>query len=277
VEGTVGRKRLAWLLAIGLLACNADETQIYDVRGVVRGVQRAERQLVVQHEDIEGLMPAMTMNFGVVRPELLDGVEPGQVIAFKLAASRRGYYIVELEVIATDETGAVGDSLEGLVDEADPAPPFRLIDQQGSPVALSDLSGRALLLDFVFTRCPGPCPVLTGLHVDVQRALPEELRERTWFVSISLDPEHDRPEALRAYAEARGVDLSSWSFLTGESGAVDEVIRSYGVGKVLTEEGEIEHTVATFVIDPQGQIVHRFLGLDHSPDEIVRALRRAAG
>jgi protein SCO1/2 len=273
----LGPKRLTWLLAIGLLACNADETRIYDVRGIVRGVQPAERQLVVQHEDIEGLMPAMTMNFGVVRPELLTDVEVGQVIAFKLAASRRGYYIVELEVIAMDETGAVGDSLEGLADEADPAPPFRLTDQQGRPVALSDLAGRALLLDFVFTRCPGPCPVLTGLHVDAQRALPADLRERIWFVSISLDPEHDRPEALRAYAEARGADLASWSFLTGESEAVDEVIRGYGVGKVRAEDGEIEHTVATFVIDPQGRIVRRFLGLDHSPDQIVSALRRAAG
>jgi protein SCO1/2 len=273
----VERKRLAWLLAIGLLACNADETRIYDVRGIVRGVQPAERQLVVQHEDIEGLMPAMTMNFAVARPELLDGVEPGQVIAFKLAASRRGYYILELEVIASDESGAVGNSLEGLAQEADPAPPFRLIDQQGRPLALADLAGKALLLDFVFTRCPGPCPVLTGLHVDAQRALPDELRERIWFVSISLDPEHDRPEALRAYAEARGADLSSWSFLTGESTAVDEVIRGYGVGKVLAEGGEIEHTVATFVIDPKGRIVRRFLGLEHSPDEIVRALRRAAG
>ena len=101
MEGTVRRRRFTWLLATLLVACNADETRIYDVRGVVRGVQPAERQLVVQHEDIEGLMPAMTMNFGVAAPELLDGVEPGQVIAFKLAASRRGYYILELEVIAT--------------------------------------------------------------------------------------------------------------------------------------------------------------------------------
>jgi len=270
-------KRLTWLLAIGLVACNADETRLYDVRGIVRGVQPAERQLVVQHEDIEGLMPAMTMNFGVVRPELLDEVEVGQVIAFKLAASRRGYYIVELEVLAVDETGALPDSLEGLAAEADPAPAFQLIDQQGRSVALSDLSGKALLLDFIFTRCPGPCPVLTGLHVDAQRALPAELRERVWFVSISLDPEHDRPEVLRAYAEARGADLSSWSFLTGESETVGEVIQGYGVGKLLAEDGEIEHTVATFVIDPEGRIVRRFLGLDHSPDELVGALRRAAG
>jgi cytochrome oxidase Cu insertion factor (SCO1/SenC/PrrC family) len=58
---------------------------------------------------------------------------------------------------------------------------------------------------------------------------------------------------------------------------VDEVIRGYGVGRVRVEGAEIEHTLATFVIDPEGQIVRRFLGLEHSPDEIVRALESAAG
>jgi len=192
----VGRHRFAWLLLVGLLACSSEETKIYDdVRGVVRGVQPSARQLVVQHEDIPGLMPAMTMNFGVAKPELLDQVRPGQVILFRLAASRRGYYILELEVIGEEETGGASP-LEGLVDQADPAPPFELTDQEGRPLALSDLEGKALLLDFVFTRCPGPCPVLTGIHVDAQRALPDDLRASTWFVSISLDPEHDRPEAL---------------------------------------------------------------------------------
>lgn len=273
----MGRHRFAWLLVIGLLACRGEETRIYDVRGVVRGVQPSARQLVVQHEDIEGLMPAMTMNFGVAKPELLEAVRPGQVIAFKLAASKRGYYILELEVIAEDEAGAGVSPLAGLVEEADPAPPFELTDQEGRPLALADLAGKAVLLDFVFTRCSGPCPILTGIHVDVQRVLPDALRDRVRFVSISLDPEHDRPEVLGAYAQARGADLAGWSFLTGPSDVVDEVIRGYGVGRVMVEGAEIEHTVATFVIDPEGQIVRRFLGLEHSPDEIVRALESAAG
>ncbi len=272
----MGRVGLVWLL-LAVVACPGEETRIYDVRGVVRGVKASERQLVVAHEEIEGLMPPMTMNFGVASPELLEAVEPGQVIEFKLAASQRGYFILELEVIAEDVAAAGDDALAALVEEADPAPPFQLQDQEGRDLSLEALAGKALLVDFIFTRCPGPCPVLTGIHVEAQRALPAELRASTHFVSISLDPVHDTPEALRGYAEARGADLAHWSFLTGPPARVDEVLRAYGVGKIVSEDGEIEHTVASFVIDPQGRIVERFLGLDHGPDDLVRALRRAAG
>ena len=75
----MGRHRFAWLLVVGLLACRGEETRIYDVRGVVRGVQPSARQLVVHHEDIEGLMPAMTMTFYVER-SLLPRLEVGQRI-----------------------------------------------------------------------------------------------------------------------------------------------------------------------------------------------------
>lgn len=274
----MGRRTCTLLLSAGLLACWADrDVRTYEVRGVVRGVEAEARQVVVQHEDIEGLMPAMTMNFDVAAAELLEGLETGQPIRFRLEATRRGYRILELEPLATGTGGEGDDLLAELVEPEDRAPAFALTDQQGRRLALADLSGKVVLLDFVFTRCPGPCPVLTGLHVDAQRALPEDLRERAWFVSISIDPEHDDPEALRAYAEARGADLSGWSFLTGEPADVAEVIQGYGVGRIVAEDAEIQHTVATFVIDPEGRIVQRFLGLDHRPEEIVRALRRAAG
>jgi protein SCO1/2 len=131
-----------------------------------------------------------------------------------------------------------------------------------------------VLLDFVYTRCPGPCPILTGTHVALQRSLPPELRERAWFVSISLDPRYDTPERLSEYARARGADLSGWSFVTGPVDAVDAVVRAYGVGRTRREDGQIEHVVATFLIDPEGRIAERYVGLEHGADELLRDLRR---
>ena len=130
------------------------------------------------------------------------------------------------------------------------------------------------MLDFIYTHCPGPCPILTGTHVALQRSLPEDLRPRTWFVSITLDPERDTSEALRAYAAARGANLASWSFVTGPTAAVDTVVRAFGVGKIPAAGGEIDHVVATFLIDPEGHIAERYVGLDHDADEILRDLRR---
>lgn len=156
----------------------------------------------------------------------------------------------------------------------DPAPSFALVDQDGRPLSLADLGGRLVVLDFIYTSCPGPCPTLTGAHVDLQKSLAPELRARTHFVSISIDPERDTPEVLRNYALARGADLSGWSFLTGPPETVRAVAASYGVGTTRASDEELVHTVATFLIDAEGQIAERWLGLDHDPAELAGALAR---
>ena len=156
------------------------------------------------------------------------------------------------------------------------APAFDLIDQDGAPVSLSDFAGKIVLLDFIYTHCPGPCPILTGIHASVQSEIADALRDRIRFVSISLDPERDTPEAMKAYAIARGADLDGWSFLTGEPAVVDEVVRSYGVGTGVQPDGEIEHLVISFLIDGEGRILKRYLGLEHTVEALREALEREA-
>ena len=271
------RTRLACLLALGVLASGCPrEVRVYDARGVVRDVQKEYAQLVIEHEDIEGLMPAMTMNFGVGDPTLLEKLESGDRIEFRLEVTSKGYRVLEAKVVG-EEGGAAGGGFGAAPANRDPAPAFRLTDQAGQPVALADLAGRVVLLDFVYTRCPGPCPILTGRQADVQRALPTELRAKTWFVSISLDPGYDTPERLREYARARGADLTSWSFLTGSTAEVDTVLAGYGVGKSRAAGDEIEHFVVTFLIDAEGRIASRFVGTEDAPAELVRAIERLAG
>jgi protein SCO1/2 len=258
-----------FLLLATLGACDTPESpEIYSGRGVVRGVLPDEGQVTVEHDDIEGLMPAMTMNFDVPDPELLAKLEPGQAIDFALR--RRGglYQIVGFHVIGEAEPGE--DPLAKLKQPAQLAPPFSLLDQDEIERALRDWQGRAVLLDFIFTNCPGPCPISTATLVSLQKKLPEELRDRVQLVSISLDPARDTPEAMKSYAEARGVDFASWAFLTGTQEQIDPVLAAYGVGKV--DGDEIEHTVVTFLIDPKGQIVKRYLGQRHSSEDLLADL-----
>ncbi|MDJ0848739.1 MAG: SCO family protein [Myxococcota bacterium] len=261
---------LAWLCAVGLLAgCS----QGHDSRGVVREVRPEWNQVVIAHEDIPGLMPAMTMNFDVEDPELLATLEKGQAISFTVQFTGRAYVVTRAEVLGQAGEGG-GAGLAGLLPERQPAPDFRLTDQAGGEVSLDSLRGTTLLLDFVYTACPGPCPVQTARHVELQRSLSAEVRERTRFVSISLDPERDTPEALRAYAEARGADLGHWSFLTGPSDAVARVVKSFGVGSLRKPDGEIEHLMATFLIDGDGRIAERYVGLDQDTATMRRDLER---
>ncbi len=268
-------RRLPLWIALLALACGGASEKRYEARGVVEDVNRKYGQVLIDHEDIEGLMPAMTMSFDVPDPAVLDGLERGQAIDFVVSFDGRAYRVVEVSVRARDAAHA-GGSLAALADPRTPAPPFALTDQDGNALASSDLAGTTLLVDFVYTECPGPCPILTSRHVTLQRELPPELRARTRFVSISIDPARDTPDALRAYATARGADLAHWSFLTGPVDTVAALVEAWGVGSVRQPDGSIDHVVATFVVDGEGRIADRFVGLEHEPRDLLAALERVA-
>ncbi len=269
-------RSLSILLGPLLLACGGPEDHVHTVRGVVQEVVGEYDQVVVAHEDIPGLMPAMTMNFDVADPALLERLEPGHAIEFELSFTGKSYRILSARVLGEEEADTTRRTLAEGPAARDPAPPIRLVDHNGDAFALADLAGKAVLLDFIFTRCPGPCPILTGLNVAVQERLPPEVRARTHFVSVSLDPLRDTPATLRRYGEKRGADLETWSFLTGPVEEVEAVLASYGVGSTRRPDGEIEHIVVTFLIDLEGRIAQRYLGLEHDPDVVARALASLA-
>jgi protein SCO1/2 len=273
VAGPV-RAPLWALLALAWGGCELRSSQTYQVTGQVRSVDRAAAQVVIAHDDIPGFMPPMTMSFDLASPALLDGVEPGARVRFALERSATLLRIVELQVTAPPEPG-----FQAVAAPPPPerAPDFELIDQEGSTFRLSGAQGRAVLLDFIFTRCPGPCPVLTAAHVRLQRRLPAELAARTHFVSVTLDPAYDTPERLREYAERRGADLRRWSFLTGDPAAVQQVLDAYHVGRVLTPDGEIDHLVVSVLVAPDGRIAHYYPGVQVDIEQIVADLQELLG
>jgi protein SCO1/2 len=253
---------------------------VYDAHGVVESVDREYGQVLIHHDDIPGLMPEMTMSFDVPDPELLARIQPRQVIDFRLEFTGRAYHVIDVTLRGdAAETGhGTGASFDAVVPRGDPAPAFALTDQDGNLFSLVDLRGKAILLDFIYTSCPGPCPILTGLHVEVQRALDPALRNRVHLVSVSLDPLTDTPTALREYARKRGADTANWSFLTGAPDAIETVLKAYGVGSARQPDGTIAHLVVTFLIDGTGQIVQRYVGLDaHDPAQLRADLERLAG
>jgi len=286
-------RRLAPLLAAAALllapACERGP-RLYDAEGTVTEVRADLRQVMIDHEDIPGLMPAMTMNFDVADPALLEGLAAGEHVHFKLSHDGGSYRIVEISRVgsagssgAAGSAGAAGRSsgigaLSAVAPEAEPAPPFELVDQDGAPRSLASLRGKAVLLDFVYANCPGPCPILTGTHVRVQKLLADSpAKERVWLLSVTLDPERDTPAVLRRYAEARGARFDNWSFLSGSKPEIEDVLARYGVGKMPAPGGEIQHVVVSFLIDPEGRIAKRYFGLEHHADDLARDLAALAG
>jgi protein SCO1/2 len=124
-------------------------------------------------------------------------------------------------------------------------PEFDLVNQDAEPYGTQQLEGRPWIADFIFTHCPGRCPMLTR---EMSR-LQTELRGRGWddvmLVSISVDPESDTPDALAAYAAKHGAKQDGWQFLTGTR----DGIWSLSVDGFKLAVAEIEDT-------GQGPIVH---------------------
>jgi protein SCO1/2 len=98
-------------------------------------------------------------------------------------------------------------------------PPFELLNERGERFGSADLRGKAWVANFIFTRCPTVCPVLTRKMGSLQ-PVAQESGGALHLVSISVDPDFDRPDVLRAYAEKAGADPARWTFLTGDAASV---------------------------------------------------------
>jgi protein SCO1/2 len=104
-----------------------------------------------------------------------------------------------------------------------------LVDQDGREVRFySDLiRGKIVVMDFIFTRCVGPCPILSGTFAKLQSRLGDRLGKDVFLLSFSVDPDYDTPERLKEYA-GRFRAKPGWSFLTGSRANVETVLRKLG-------------------------------------------------
>lgn len=153
------------------------------------------------------------------------------------------------------------------------APEFVLTDQSGSRVALADQRGKVLAVTFIYATCRDTCPILTAKMAVMQRKLGADFGPRVRFASITVEPEVDTPAVLKTYAEAHGADFAGWSFLTGSSAEIQDVIKRYGAFARRLKPGDVDHLFLTSLIDRKGMLRVQYLGYRFDPDEMLRDLR----
>jgi cytochrome oxidase Cu insertion factor (SCO1/SenC/PrrC family) len=150
---------------------------------------------------------------------------------------------------------------------------FSFENCDGRTISKQDLLGRPWVATFVFTKCLGPCPILTRRMRDLQdRFKSEDFR----LVTFTVDPDRDTPEALRTYAELNGADLNRWHFLTGDVRELYGLIhRSFQMPVQMPDETtgnyQVEHSRNLMLIDAQGVVQAKY---DGTNDEQVAALSR---
>jgi cytochrome oxidase Cu insertion factor (SCO1/SenC/PrrC family) len=169
-----------------------------------------------------------------------------------------GYAIV---LWRTQPTAASsGDSSGDTATDSDTAfnavDPFTLVDSAGRTVTRETLLGKPWIAGFVFTRCTGPCPLVTS---NMRKAQDMLAQDDVRLVTISVDPEFDTPEVLATYAKGVGADMQRWLFLTGTPEAVRELSRTSFMLPIEKEAGRpvgesIVHRTNLTVVDARGVV-----------------------
>lgn len=140
------------------------------------------------------------------------------------------------------------------------APDFTLSDQDNRRFDSTQLRGKVIVLNFVFTTCTDVCPLFTANLVQLQRKLRDRYGDELFFVSVTTDPEVDSAKILKAYAQRHGVDLKNWAFLTGSEAQLKKVWNGFAVRVIRRGRGLVQHTSLTTLIDRQGVRRINYLG-----------------
>jgi cytochrome c biogenesis protein CcmG/thiol:disulfide interchange protein DsbE len=186
-------------------------------------------------------------------PSTLAGVAAGIAVAAGVLAA------VNLSGSADSSAGALARNPEldpGSTLADRPAPSFTLADGSGRSVSLRAYRGKVVMLAFTDPECTTICPLTTAAMLEARRML-GRAASRVALLGIDANPQATSRAAVREYTRAHGLD-GHWRFLTGSRARLTRVWRAYGVA-VAIEHGQVDHTPALFVIDPQGRLRRLYL------------------
>jgi protein SCO1/2 len=156
----------------------------------------------------------------------------------------------------------------------DALPDVTLVDQYGRNVNLASLKGRPVLVDFFYANCATACPLLTAKFAAIARMLGAGLGSKVTIVSITIDPEHDHPAELLAYARTHQADYKGWLFLTGKPDDVMNVMRAYGLRRERDASGQISHVATSFLIGRDGHQTRIYDALEVRPTTVIADVDR---
>lgn len=259
--------------------------QRYEIRGKVVSVDKGRSQVILAHEEIPGYMPAMTMPFPVRDAWAMSVLAPGQLVRAALVVQDSRSWLEEIAITQAPGRGGV-QKAEGAIQEPNPGdeiPDFQLTNQDGKRIHLGEYRGQVLLLTFVYTRCPLPeyCPRMSNNFAEIYRAVKGDPRllSKIHLLTISFDPEFDKPQVLRSYGTAYtgGKEaFKQWEFATGSAEEVEKITMFFGLS-YWQETGQIIHSLRTALIAPDGKLAQLYRGNDWASKEVLAQLKRLLG
>jgi protein SCO1 len=259
----------------------------FHLHGKIVSVNANDRSAEVDHDAIPGFMEAMTMPYSVPDAKVLATLAPGDEITADVVVTEGVPHLENVVIVKKapqPKPDPASSSNFHVPQPGDAVPDFALLDQDGKRVHLRSFRGDALLLTFIYTRCPFVdfCPKVSDNFARMYATLRKETgpASRIRLLSVSFDPVHDTPAILRQYAASfshtTGTDrpFDRWEFAAAPEKELPEIAKFFGL-YYDAAEGQITHSMSTSLISPDGKIVAWFHDNAWQPSDLMAEATKA--
>ena len=290
------RFRFSVLFIISVLlftACQKAQTisadaKHYALKGTVIATDKAKKKATVEHEDIVGYMPAMTMEFPVRADWVWDDLTKGAEIRADLVVDnvKGEYWLENIAIVAAPNPNKPAPPIdESFAQVGNEVPDFTLTNQDGKRISTTDFRGKALAVTFIYARCPLPeyCILMSKNFSDLANQLQNsDLKDNIRLLSVSFDPNTDTPAKLKEYGigylgKDAKADFTVWQLATGSDKEVKDVANFFGLRYEVdqTDKTQFAHSLRTAVIAPDGKVAKIFAGNEWTAKDLLRELQKS--
>ena len=271
------------LIILCAVSCNhpapAKPAERHPLKGKIVSVDKPGGLINVDADAIPGFMGAMVMPYKVKPESQLDQLAVDDVIEAEVVLQDDKYWLENIRVTqhatgpAPKPTAALHIPVTG-----DLVPDFEFTNQNGKRISLKQYRGQALLLTFIYTRCPFAdfCPRISSQFSEINRQLEKDpaLYRKTHLLSISFDPVHDTPKVLRLYGfSCFGSEQPSlfhhWEFAAPPAAQLPKLANYFALS-YEPDGGLITHSLSTALIGPDGRVFKWYHGSDWQPADLIK-------
>jgi protein SCO1/2 len=258
----------------------------YAVKGIIVGTDPTHGEVTVDSEAIPGFMEAMTMPYTVQDANVLQDLHPGDHMTGVLLVGGDKTVLDQIVITAQAQPDYKPQAQYHVPAPGDAVPDFHLVNQSGHPISLHQFRGKALLITFIYTRCPlsDYCPRMSRNFASIDKSLQADpaMYKKTHLLSISFDPAYDSPAVLRSYGEAYTGNYTKekfghWDFAAPSKADLPKLLQFFDVGATPGENRTITHSLSTAVIAPDGRVAQWYPTNDWKPEDVLNELKKVAG
>jgi protein SCO1/2 len=293
------KRLLCLLFLVVLVGCNnappaatSGKAVTYSLRGKVISTDASTGEVTLAHEAIPGFMEAMTMPYKLKDPGTLSELHSGDHITARLNVMQdtdgevHDPRIDQIVVTSQARPDYKPTKEYHVPQKGEAVPDFKLVNQDGRTIHLHGYAGKALLITFIYTRCPFSdfCPKMSRNFAAIEKDIRKDpaLSAHTHLLSISFDPAYDNPGVLRSYGGAYTGNYTKerfqhWEFAAPSQSDLAAMEQFFNVGVTPGGNGSLNHSLSTLLLDRSGRIAAWYPGGDWKPADVEADMRHAAG